>query len=92
MVLLSALLQPSNSACPVPVERRSATLHLLRGAPAGLPHREEPLAHSPWLRRSRAGYSRFELDMQSVIQFVSFQGGSVTRVRALPLVLYIADA
>jgi hypothetical protein len=74
MVLLSALLQPSNSACPV------------------LPHREEPLAHSPWLRRSRAGYSRFELDMQSVIQFVSFQGGSVTRVRALPLVLYIADA
>jgi hypothetical protein len=40
----------------------------------------------------RTGYPRFDLDVQSVVLFVSFQGGIETEVGALPLVLCIADA
>jgi hypothetical protein len=40
----------------------------------------------------RTNYPCFELDVQSVVLLVPFQGGIETEVRALPLVLCIAEA
>ena len=40
----------------------------------------------------RTGYPCFELDVQSVVLLVPFQGGIEAAVEALPLALCIADA